>query len=82
YLGDRKIEDRDLPHHSKLAQMILTEFHKVFGEIKDELKHALGRVSYTTNLWSDKNLDSYMAVTSHYMLWSAIGQLMLKTALV
>lgn len=28
----------------------------------------MGRVSLTTDLWSDPNRDSYMAVTAHFMV--------------
>jgi len=30
-------------------------------------QRALGRISLTTDLWSDPNLNSYMAITAHYM---------------
>lgn len=31
-------------------------------------QNSLGRISLTTDLWSDPNLDSYMAVTAHFMM--------------
>jgi hypothetical protein len=30
-------------------------------------KHSLGRISCTTDLWSDPNLAPFMAVTAHWM---------------
>lgn len=30
-------------------------------------KHALGRISATTDMWSDPNLTPFMAVTIHWM---------------
>jgi len=36
----------------------------------------------TTDLWSDPNRDSYMAVTAHFMARDGRGQLILKTLLI
>lgn len=36
---------------------------------------ALGRISYTSDLWSDINLVSYMAVTAHYCALNRNGHL-------
>jgi len=36
----------------------------------------------TTDLWSDPNCDSYMAVTAHFMAQDGHGQLILKTHLI
>ncbi|KIJ19753.1 hypothetical protein PAXINDRAFT_27839, partial [Paxillus involutus ATCC 200175] len=66
-LGDGKIDDKDLPHCTKLMQMVITEFQREYNKMKDDLQNALGHVSQTTDLWSDPNLDSYMAVTAHFM---------------
>ncbi|KAJ8581992.1 hypothetical protein M405DRAFT_696549, partial [Rhizopogon salebrosus TDB-379] len=68
YLGEGKIHDKNLPHRTKLTEMILEEFRREYCKMKNDLKNALGRISHTTDLWSDLNLDSYMAVTAHFML--------------
>lgn len=38
----------------------------------------LGRVSTTTDLWSDHNRDSFMAVKAHFMMRDDAGLLILK----
>ncbi|KAG1723813.1 hypothetical protein EDB19DRAFT_1582895, partial [Suillus lakei] len=67
YLGDGKIDDTELPHHTKITQMVLDEYRREYNRAKDDIKNALGRISMTTDLWSDPNRDSYMAVTAHFM---------------
>jgi hypothetical protein len=67
FLGDGKIEDKDLPHRTKLTQLILDEYAKEMVTIRGALATAVGRVSLTSDLWSDTNLTSHMAVTAHYI---------------
>ncbi|KAG1731188.1 uncharacterized protein EDB91DRAFT_1001002, partial [Suillus paluster] len=67
YLGDGKIDDTELPHRMKITQMVLDEYRRECNRAKDDIKNALGRISMTTDLWSDLNRDSYMAVTAHFM---------------
>jgi len=43
---------------------------------------ALGRVSLTSDLWSDPNQRSFMAVTAHWMAKGRTNQLELRSALV
>ncbi|KAG1737505.1 uncharacterized protein EDB91DRAFT_1040512, partial [Suillus paluster] len=67
YLGDGKIDDTELPHRTKITQMVLDEYRREYNRAKDDIKNALGCISMTTDLWSDLNRDSYMAVTAHFM---------------
>ncbi|KAG1718033.1 hypothetical protein EDB19DRAFT_1576115, partial [Suillus lakei] len=67
YLSDGKIDDTKLPHHTKITQMVLDEYCREYNRAKDDIKNALGHISMTTDLWSDPNHDSYMAVTAHFM---------------
>ncbi|KAG1895162.1 uncharacterized protein F5891DRAFT_893471, partial [Suillus fuscotomentosus] len=82
YLGDGKINDAELPHHTKITQMVLDEYRTEYNKTKDDLKNALGRISMTTDLWSDPNRDSYMAVTSHFMMRGEKNRLEYRTCLV
>ena len=43
-------------------------------------KGAVGKISYTTDTWSSKNMTPYMAVTAHWMA-EKNGHLELKSAL-
>lgn len=38
YLGEGKIQDKNLPHRTKLTEMILNEFRTEYCKIKDDLK--------------------------------------------
>ncbi|KAF8959751.1 hypothetical protein BDZ97DRAFT_1639546, partial [Flammula alnicola] len=68
YLGDGNIADKDLPHRTKMTEMILDAFKKLVAANKEELKRSEGRISYTLDLWSDPGLDSYMGVTNHFLV--------------
>jgi len=67
FLGDGKLEDKDLPHRTKMTKIILEEFKKEWKGLAEDLQNAEGQISFTADLWSDPNLDSYMAVMAHYM---------------
>jgi hypothetical protein len=44
-------------------------------------KAAVGKISYTTDIWSSENMTPYMAVTAHWMAQDN-GHLELKCALI
>lgn len=45
YLGDENIADKDLPHRTKMTEMILDAFKKRVAATAEELKRAEGRIS-------------------------------------
>ena len=67
FLGDGKLKDKDLPHRMKMTKTILEEFKKERKSLAEDMQNVEGRISFTMDLWSDPNLDSYMVVTAHYM---------------
>ncbi|KAG2045570.1 hypothetical protein BDR06DRAFT_828301, partial [Suillus hirtellus] len=82
YLGDGKMCHNDLPHWTKITQMVLDEYRKEYNKTKVDLKNALGRISMTTDLWSDPNRDSYMAVTAHFITRGGKNRLEYTTRLI
>ncbi len=62
--------------------MIFEAFEKEYKAIIDRIQNAMGRVSFTSDIWSRKNLQSYMAITAHYIMCDASGRLVLRTDLV
>ncbi|KAG1742873.1 hypothetical protein EDB19DRAFT_1633716 [Suillus lakei] len=46
------------------------------------MQKSLGHVSTMTDLWSDHNRNSFMAVTAHFMMQDDAGQLVLKSHLI
>ena len=75
FLGNGKIEEKDLPHRTKMTSLILDEFKKERNKFAQDMRKAEGRISYTTDLSSDLNLDSFMAIMAHYMFRKKTGQL-------
>ncbi|KAF8902953.1 hypothetical protein CPB84DRAFT_1665503, partial [Gymnopilus junonius] len=67
YLGKGNINDKDLPHCTKMMEMIIQAYKKQIQATIGELKCSEGRISFTTDLWTDPVLDSFMAVTTHWM---------------
>ena len=82
FLGNGKIEEKDLPHRTKMTSLILDEFKKERNKFAQDMRKAEGRISYTTDLWSDPNLDSFMAITAHYMFREKTGQLEYRCGLI
>jgi hypothetical protein len=39
------------------------------------LQNTLGQISLTTDMWSNLNLDSFKAVTAHFMEWNSDGEI-------
>ncbi|KAJ6542329.1 hypothetical protein DFH09DRAFT_874064, partial [Mycena vulgaris] len=61
------LDDGDIPHRTKLSQLISTRFHAEYTAMIREIQNALGRVAFTDDVWSRGNLDSHLAITAHYI---------------
>ncbi|KAJ3839627.1 hypothetical protein EV361DRAFT_772349, partial [Lentinula raphanica] len=66
YVGT-ELSENDIPHRTKLMDLIFNQFDKQFNEMKNELKHSLGHISFTSDMWSNGVLKGFMAITAHYM---------------
>ncbi|THU88276.1 hypothetical protein K435DRAFT_608501, partial [Dendrothele bispora CBS 962.96] len=66
YIG-ADIQDSDIPHRTKLSQLIVQQFQKEYSKMIGDIQNALGRLSWTSDIWSRINLESYLAVTVHYV---------------
>ena len=97
------LTDEDIPHRTKLRELIHSEFERYRAKLRDELhnvswlaifiipyfveltvllcKRALGRISFTTDLWTDPILRAFMAVTVHYLMRNEDNRLILRTRL-
>ena len=62
--------------------MILEEEIKEMDRIRADLLKAEGRISYTMDLWTDPNLQPFMAVTAHFCLRNAAGSIEYQSGLV
>ncbi|KIM58676.1 hypothetical protein SCLCIDRAFT_127646 [Scleroderma citrinum Foug A] len=61
------LKDSDIPHHTKTWELILQAWQDYFVVLKADLKKAAGEISFTSDLWSADNLDSYLAMTAHWI---------------
>lgn len=56
-----------------ITNTIITMYSEEKASLKEALHRAEGRLSFTTDMWSNTNLDSYMAVSVHYVLRTKRG---------
>ncbi len=82
YVGQDVLSDKDIPHCSHLTDLIFEAFEKEYTTMLDRIKNSVGRVSFTSDIWSAVNLQSYMAVTAHYIMRLPNGRLVLRSDLV
>ncbi|KAF5353589.1 hypothetical protein D9758_013794 [Tetrapyrgos nigripes] len=75
------LADSDIPHRTKLSELIVQQFQKEYTEMIN-IKNSLGRLSWTSDIWSRTNLESYMAVTVHYIVRAESGHIELRSRLV
>ncbi|KAF9009136.1 hypothetical protein BDZ89DRAFT_935740, partial [Hymenopellis radicata] len=68
YVGQDNITDKELPHRTKLTDMIFAAFETEYAAMLERIKNSVGRVSFTSDIWSAISLQSYMAITAHYIL--------------
>ncbi|KAL1742141.1 hypothetical protein HDZ31DRAFT_3685, partial [Schizophyllum fasciatum] len=68
YTGQGTLSERDIPHRTKLAELILKQFSVKYEEIRADILTSLGRIAFTTDIWSRQNLEGYMALTAHYIV--------------
>ncbi|KAJ7687279.1 hypothetical protein B0H17DRAFT_885558, partial [Mycena rosella] len=77
-----QLQDADIPHRTKLSQLISARFQVDYAAMLREIQVAPGRVAFTDDVWSRLNLDSHLGITTHYFIKEANGNLVLKTQLV
>ncbi|KAG2738986.1 hypothetical protein P692DRAFT_201688711, partial [Suillus brevipes Sb2] len=62
-----ELQDTDIFHPTKIRELILEAFDEYFGALKRDLAGALGKVSFTSDLWSNSKLRPFMAITAHWI---------------
>ncbi|KIJ06348.1 hypothetical protein PAXINDRAFT_26351, partial [Paxillus involutus ATCC 200175] len=76
------LRDQDIPHRTKLTQLIEERYKIEYVAMVQEIQNSLGRVSFTSDLWSNQTIKGFMAVTAHYCSEDAQGHLILHSHLV
>ncbi|KAN0124669.1 hypothetical protein V8E53_015705 [Lactarius tabidus] len=62
-----ELRDHDIPHRTTIRKRVLEVLDEYIVELKSQLKKAMGRISLTTDIWSDLQLVAFMAVTAHWI---------------
>ncbi|KAI1785412.1 hypothetical protein LXA43DRAFT_872324, partial [Ganoderma leucocontextum] len=60
------LEDGDILHRTRAHDLLVEEYEREMDELRHELKAAVGRISFTCDLWSSVILRSFFAITLHY----------------
>ncbi|KAI0687366.1 hypothetical protein C8Q76DRAFT_569609, partial [Earliella scabrosa] len=75
------LEDGDIPHRTKLRELIRDNFKATQTKLREELQKTLGRISFTADMWTDPILRAFMAITVHYLMRDESHRLVLKCRL-
>ncbi|KAF8833833.1 hypothetical protein BDN67DRAFT_916177, partial [Paxillus ammoniavirescens] len=59
------VTDSEIPHHTKMHELILDNFRTMFAALQAELLMVMGEISFTADIWLSESLDPYLAVTAH-----------------
>ncbi|KAJ2994371.1 hypothetical protein NUW54_g7561 [Trametes sanguinea] len=61
------LTDKDILHRTHAHDLIVKEYGLEIKRLREELKNnALGRISFTCDLWSSQDLRGYFALSVHY----------------
>ncbi|KAH7904065.1 hypothetical protein BJ138DRAFT_1019655, partial [Hygrophoropsis aurantiaca] len=62
---------------------IIKAWQAYFAVLKQDMANALGDISFTADIWSDKKRGSYLGMTAHWIAEDPItGTLTLRSALI
>ncbi|THH30687.1 hypothetical protein EUX98_g3511 [Antrodiella citrinella] len=75
------LSDDDIPHRTFLTTLLGKMFKTEHLKLEDDVQNALGRVSFTCDVWSDKNIRGFMGVTLHFINKDERGHLRLRARL-
>ncbi|KAJ7243491.1 hypothetical protein C8J57DRAFT_1030856, partial [Mycena rebaudengoi] len=64
--GRDDVSDRDLPHRTAVTDKIFEQYSEAHQDLIEEFKKAYGRISFTSDIWTDPNLRSFLGITSHF----------------
>ncbi|KAF8521349.1 hypothetical protein JB92DRAFT_3111245 [Gautieria morchelliformis] len=61
------LSEKDLPYRTTIRNLVTSAWNCHFAELKSELKHTVGKRLLTTDLWDNKGMCAFSAVTAHYL---------------
>ncbi|KAJ7896876.1 hypothetical protein B0H13DRAFT_1519695, partial [Mycena leptocephala] len=62
-----ELKDSDIPHRTKIRKRIIEIWDEHLNTLQEEMAGAIGMISTTMDLWSDKQKTPFMAVTAHWL---------------
>jgi len=68
-------KDSDLPHRTALTNHIYQQYLNTYDALVKEIEGSLGRVSFTSDIWSDPQLAAFLAMTAHWCRRDPAGRL-------
>ncbi|KAI0658861.1 hypothetical protein C8Q70DRAFT_889361, partial [Cubamyces menziesii] len=60
------LTDKDIPRRTRVHDVLVRKYERQIDELREQLKNALSRVSFTCDLWTCKILRGYLAITMHF----------------
>ncbi|KAF9030013.1 hypothetical protein BDZ89DRAFT_933988, partial [Hymenopellis radicata] len=62
-----RLSNEDLPHRQSLTKLIFQVFGHAYQDIIADLARAIGRIAWTSDVWTRGILQGYMAITAHFL---------------
>ncbi|KAJ7453116.1 hypothetical protein FB451DRAFT_1281733, partial [Mycena latifolia] len=59
--------DKEIPHRTKLTKLVLEAWDKYYVDLKAAFRASIGKISFTADIWSSKGMNSYLAITAHWL---------------
>jgi len=73
--GRKGVKDSDFPHRTAFTDRIYRQYLDAYNALVKEIEGSLGRVSFTSDIWSDPQLASFLAMTAHWCRRDPAGRL-------
>ncbi|KIM51464.1 hypothetical protein SCLCIDRAFT_89914, partial [Scleroderma citrinum Foug A] len=61
------LKDTDVPHQTHMRDLVINTWYDSFVDLQKQVKAALGNVLFTSDIWTDSNCKSYLAMTGHWI---------------
>ena len=65
----------DFSRRTALTDRIYRQYLDAYDALVKEIEGSLGRVSFTSDIWSDSQLASFLAMTAHWCRHDPAGRL-------
>ncbi|KAF7372427.1 HAT family dimerization domain-containing protein [Mycena venus] len=62
-----ELKDSDIPHRTKIRKRIIEIWDEHLNTLQCEMAAAIGMISTTMDMWTDKQKKPFMAVTTHWL---------------